>query len=58
MRRFKFLDLVCIKGRPECLALVVQSNLSAFGETIQCQWFDGTPDTIMHADNLVKAHLP
>jgi hypothetical protein len=53
-KTFKFLDLVCIKGRPEAKAFVIRRNRSAFGLTYQLQWLDGSPDTIMHGSNLKK----
>lgn len=54
-RRFTFLDVVTVKNCndfPQNTALVIQSNISAFGETLQLQWMDGKPDTIMHGSQL------
>lgn len=55
MRRFKLLDTIRRKSQQRAEGLVIRSNLSAFGETVQIQWFDRTKDTIMHADNLELA---
>lgn len=55
MKRFKFLDTIRRKSQQQAEGLVIRSNLSAFGETVQIQWFDGRKDTFMHADNLELA---